>query len=412
MGTFGRSPSADHVIVRATVLLGVMLMMTAFIVGATSVPTAVSARDPWYRPFRSDSIWNTPVGAAAQYVDARLPPQPFVLLDRVLLIRADERTPRQRLIRPGSWTNRCSGTSPTGEFLHLPPDLLIPDSRLEADGSWTTPNHVAAFLAPDGRTVINTNAVARCTPGGPIYGYWTNDPSIDRSDLYGDGRLGSHGGSRLSGLGGAIRPGELSGEIEIRHALDVLISAEYMWWGNGDCYRWPAARCDSYASADTYRGSIEALRMGALLALPPGLSPESIGVTSAVGRRLFTALQDYGAYVTDDSAWEAYYLSVDSEAIGTFEWGPTQRHEFNLMMSAIAVVDDNRPEAIGGAGLRRRPPLPELVPPETLPPKRWYDVVVIPETIAVGGFIVFVLLARSLLAAGENPDRRRRRGHR
>ena len=401
--------TAEETLVRGTIVVGLMLMLTAFVLGAITTSSASSTRDPWYRPFRSDSIWNTPIGTAARYVDARLPAQPFVLLDRVLLIRADERTPRQPLIRPGGWTSRCTGTSPTGEYLHLPSDLLIPDARLEADGSWTTPNHVAAFLAPDGRTVINTNAVARCSPGGPIYGYWTNEPTVDRSDLYGDGRLGSHGGSRLSGLGGAIRPGELSGEVEIRHALDVLISAEYMWWGNGDCYRWPAARCDSYASAETYGGSIEALRMGALLALPPSLTPEAIGVTSPVGRRLFAALQDYGAYITDDSAWEAYYLSVDSEAIGTFEWGPTQRHEFNLMMTSVAIVDDNRPEAIGGEGFRRRTPLPELVAPEARAPKRWYDIIVVPETVAVGGFIAFVLLARSLLAEELPPGRRRRR---
>lgn len=51
--------------------------------------------------------------------------------------------------------------------------------------------------------------------------------------------------------------------------------------------------------------------MGALLALPTGLAPEDLWVESEVGLKVFHAFQDYGAYITDDTAWDAYALCVE-----------------------------------------------------------------------------------------------------
>ena len=353
-------------------------MLLVVLVGAACQPTPVGPapapveqpistvrRDPWLRPFASTSIWNMPVGSRARYVDAQIPEAAHAALDRTLLVKTRASDPSVPHRRPGSWTNRCSGTSSSGYRVHLPPSWIVPDARQRPDGGWNTPNNVGAFLQPDGRTVFNTNGVARCSSGGAVFGYVTSDKAVDLVDLYGDGRFGSHGASRLSGLGGSIRPGELTGTAPIQHALDVVIWAKYLHYGGSrqTSYRWPAANADAYASPTTYRGRIPAVKMGALLALPPSVTPASLGIRTSVGQKLFAAMRDYGAYVTDDAAWDAHYLSVDSAAVSTFPWGSAEQADFNRIVAATHVVDNNAAASIGGGGVPRRPLLPPLTPP-------------------------------------------------
>jgi hypothetical protein len=313
------------------------------------------------RPFSSTSIWNMPIGSNAHYVPAGLPYAGAMGLDKMLLRRLSALDPTRPLIRPGAWRNRCSGTISTGVSMSIPDTWIVPDAYQRPDGSWNTPNNTAALLMPDGRTLLNTNAVARCTTGGPIFGWQTGNPAIDRTDLYGDGRLGSHGGSKLSGIGGAIRPGELSGGAPIRHALDLLVWGKHLHWG-GDGFRWPAVAADSYAST-TYTGTNAELQMGSLLAIPPWVTAAQVGITTTVGTALFTAMQDYGGYVTDDSGWDANYLSVDEAAAGTFAWGAAEQADMKRIIQASHVVANNAPATIGGGGTPRQPLLPELVPP-------------------------------------------------
>jgi hypothetical protein len=315
------------------------------------------------RPFRSDSIWNMPIGSDADYAPAGLPAPAEVLLDPVILERLAATDPVRPLRTPGSWTDRCGGREDTGVELPIPDGFVLGDAQRRANGSWDTPNHVAALLLPDGRTILNTNALARCEPGGPVFGYQTGVAEIDRTDLYGDGRLGSHGGSRLSGLGGAIRPGELTGDEPIAHVLDLLVWAEHLWYDEQvPGYRWPAEAADSYA-AERYHGANPDLVMGSLVALAPDLTADELGVRTDVGRRLFAALQDYGAYITDDSAWDAAYFSVDRTAVGTFNWGDDERDDVRRMIEHLSVVRNNADGSVGGGGTPRRPLLPELVPP-------------------------------------------------
>ena len=325
-----------------------------------STSAQAPARDPWLRPFSPTSIWNMPIGSGAQYVDAGLPEPELARLDVVILRRLSADDPAQPLVEPGDWRNRCSGTEPTGVWLNIPDDLVIED----ADDD-NTPNNTAALLSPDGRTLVNTNALARCTPGGPIFGWQTGNPAIDRTDLYGDGRLGSHGASKLSAIGGAIRPGELSGEVPIQHALDLLVWGEHMHW-DGDGYRWPAESADSYA-AEEYRGDNPHVQMGSLLAIPPDVAADDLDITTDVGRRLFTALQDYGGYITDDAAWNAGYVSVDEAAIGTFPWGDPEQDDLERLFDALHVVTNSGPDSIGGGGEPRRPLLAEVRPGEAQP---------------------------------------------
>src|SRR5258705_11796832 len=62
-------------------------------------------------------------------------------------------------------------------------------------------NNSAAFLKPDGRTLIQTQPFTRCVAGEP--GTTLTDQFLfPPVDLYGDGIKGSHAGSGLSAIGG------------------------------------------------------------------------------------------------------------------------------------------------------------------------------------------------------------------
>ncbi len=317
------------------------------------------ARDPWLRPFTSTSIWNMPIGSEAQYVAANLPVTKHHALEHSYLMQTSADDPLRPIVRTGGWRDRCSGTERSGRSLHLP-DGWMP--RPVTDRA--TPNNPGVFLQPDGRTLYNLGAMGRCSATSPLYAQWPADEQ-HITDLYGDGRFGAHGASKLSQLGGAIRPGELTGDDPIRHALDLLVWSEHLYWGGSrpSSYRWPASGSDSYAGPERYRGTNPALRMGSLLALPPEVTPEQLSIDTEVGRKLFEALQDYGAYITDDSAWNATYLGVDSTAIGTFPWGDAERDDMAAMVAALHVVANNGPDAVGGGGTPRRPLLPALEPP-------------------------------------------------
>jgi len=52
------------------------------------------------------------------------------------------------------------------------------------------------------------------------------------------------------------------------------------------------------------------LVMGSLLAIPTWVSPEKLGLTTSAGKEVFY-VQDYGAYVVDDSGWDYNYINVE-----------------------------------------------------------------------------------------------------
>jgi hypothetical protein len=327
-------------------------------------PITSGTRDAWLRPFTSHSIWNMPIGSGAQYVPADIPAAGNgVNFDQVFVIKTSAADPLRAWLQPGSWTNRCSGSVTTGVGIRIPDNFLVADAHARADGGWDTPNYAGIFLRPDGQYADNTSAVARCVAGGPIYGYKSGNAAKDVTDLYGDGTLGSHGASGLSSLGGLIRPGELSDAEPIRHALDLVLWAKYLNYGSSKGYRWPAVSADAYASTSTYAGSNTAAKMGSLLALPPGVTPESAGITSPVALKIFRALQDYGGYITDDAAWDSNYLSIDKAALGTFTWGAAEKAQVNKLISLLSVVNNNSASSIGGGGTPRQPLLPELTRP-------------------------------------------------
>ena len=109
--------------------------------------------------------------------------------------------------------------------------------------------------------------------------------------------------------------------------------------------------------------------MGSLLAIPPSVSEDSLGLETVPGKKLFHALQDYGGYIVDDTAWDAHAIAVEKgveeEFRGTYgyDFGDTSEpfyEDANKLFQALYVVNNNGPNSIGGGGKPRQPLAPPI----------------------------------------------------
>lgn len=335
----------------------------------SNVVAGEGARNPILWPFAIDSIWNQPIGDGAEYVPANLESERLLTADtdHFFVLRPDD--PRQDLFSIGGWRNRSTGTRERDTDLPLPDALIIPDTN-----EHETPNNSSAFLLPDGNTLVQLNATTRDRLGGPIYGVQYPVRPYENPTLDGDGILGGHGGSGLSSIGGTIRIGELVDDDPIRHALKInLWAKKYLAYVEGPDgglgYRWPAIKADGYVDATTYGGAVPELVMGSLLALPPDLTPEELGLQTEPAKKLFYAFQDYGAYVADDTARDVHAIEVESGVLQEFEYAYGYSFKDNsspfyddvmTLFGSLNVVKNNGPEAIGGGGMPRAEAAPPL----------------------------------------------------
>jgi hypothetical protein len=326
-------------------------------------------RDPLQQPFASTSIWNMPVGRRARYVPAGLSPtpgqhnrwagMPFLDEERIVLTPSAPMT--ELHYSSAAWTgkDRCRRTGGFVARVPIPRDYVVPSS---------TQNNAAAFLLADGRTIVQTQPLSRCQPGAP----GTTYARFDNVDLYGDGTHGAHGGSGLSAIGGTIRLGELrpGARTGPRHVLKVNVYAKEALFACRDrdnCLRWPAATADTGAVALYGRASDNgnrAMRMGALLAIPRWKKITSLRLETEPGRQLAWTLQNYGAYVVDDTSTPGFALNVEEGPAGskraefTADWGYDMaqkvgddspwRRDMQKLVQALYVVDNNGPDSIGG----------------------------------------------------------------
>ena len=93
-----------------------------------------------------------------------------------------------------------------------------------------------------------------------------------------------------------------------------------------------------------------------------------MNLKTPAGIKLFDALQNYGAYVVDDSAWDAHYFAVEKGVLEEFRrrYGYKFKtksgkwyDDFMKLFEALYIVDNNSPNSIGGGGTPRA----ELAPP-------------------------------------------------
>ena len=347
----------------------VCILALAAPLAAQAPPDPPKSRDPWLWPFAADSIWNTPIGSGAVYKPAGLGPARHVGTDIQILLRTAATDPERAVLDSPTWgPGRASGKTPLGFSLRVPDDWIVPDAGKE-NPYGLTPNANFAFLMPDGDSVLQGCKVCRTVRGGPVHmPDWMRFPGNRKTvSLRSDGlEGGGQGASGMSALGGTIRLGELVGDRPIRHAIKINpFAARYCFYSKEvPGWRWPAKRADGYAPKE-YQGPNPAVVMGSLLALKPDATPEALGLQTAPGRKLFFALQNYGAYFTEDAAWDTWDLIVERDAEKEFERahgfpmnGERWRDEVNRLMTALHVVDNNGPSSLGGGVKPRQPPAP------------------------------------------------------
>jgi hypothetical protein len=337
----------------------------AFTLSSLATPSHITKRDKFLWPFSPRSPWNMPIGSGAHYVQANIGKAGYVGADQEYFFKVKKSDPSRPVYAPGNWgEGRCKGTKSMDISLPIPDDLIIPDATSKP---YSTPNNVSAFLMPDGKTLVQLEPLARCQKGGPIYG-WRYFPNVD---IYGQGIGGAHFGSGLSSIGGSIRKGELTNNQPIRHAIKVVLWGDkYLYYSKQrPGYRWPADRADANA-ANQYHGKNPALVQGTLLAIPPKITLASLKLQTPAAKKLFHALQNYGAYVVDDAGWDAHYLAVEKGVLEEFHstygydfQGSNGKFydDFMKLFQALYIVDNNRATNIGGGGTPRVALAPPIV---------------------------------------------------
>ncbi len=364
------------------------------IIAKTLDPTQVSAtltlsyqttlaplrRDPLRWPYASDSIWNMPIGSNAVYTPANLPavpsndpwsPMPQLEYERIIF---RPEAPKTKIYyNPSAWAigaNRCTPTTTLLDTLPFPDSFIVANSRY---------NNGAVILEADGRTLSQSQPLTRCTYGSVATALLTFAPT----DLYGNGITGAHGGSYMSVLGGTIRVGELRpGGQAPRHALKIDVDTRDVLAPcavRADCFRWPAQTSD--IDAVGYYGSInpnapKGMKMGALLAIPPTRDITRMGLETEPGRQLAWTLQNYGMYIVDTVGGPGYTFAVEEGSEGSVaaqfqrDYGhPMEQRvrdntpwtrDFQRLLTALWLVDNNSPTSIGGGGTPRQPLAPPL----------------------------------------------------
>ncbi len=299
--------------------------------GQSSPRALASARDPYAQPFASDSIWNLPVGANAVYVPAHIAPATGagMTTDPDVIILTPTAPMTNVYYNGDGWSggSRCRAQGGVLFSGPIPGDFVVPGASHSS-----TPNFATAILMPDNHTLAQGQPMARCTANGTATMMWYQETE----DLYGPGFSGAHGGSDLSSIGGTIRLGELVPGSAIRHAMKVNLNGaqDYFYDAATAGYRWPATTADSYASS-VYGGSVAALRMGSLLALPPTLNLSKMGFETQAAQILAVAFQDYGAYTVDDAGWPVYAIETEFSPNGHVEDQFQQAWGFSMTPSAL-----------------------------------------------------------------------------
>lgn len=294
------------------------------------------------RPYATDSIWKrqfdrslprTPAGTA-NMTDAAGNKEIVHLFDAskaVTMKQVDH-------YGVGTWGNRCATKGPLQGQITVPQaDWDNPHSSLYLDDK----NNQVDILLPDGDTLVPYQAGTICGDGS-----FTARERPSHS-ISGDGRHGGRGASQLS-HGGLLRPIDFE-SATIDHALDIIANPDYMS-GTTNGYRWPAYSADggynNPSSANYYAGSVPSMKMGSLCTIPENTDFANlpVPVTDPFVLKLAEALIWYGAYMTESSAWDCWYIGTGSDASSQFSavWTTTNggtRDQWLQLVKLFEVVE-------------------------------------------------------------------------
>jgi hypothetical protein len=383
-------------------------------------------RNVFLQPFGEKSIWNTPLGVGTGGLEVAGPGRSggsiykykgndgpiyewaggktvmYTALDENLIVFGAASPVKEMRENSAGWNDngqgaaavRCAAsTTATGVSVGIPPDAYYPGQIGSGDPctnpgvSGRLPNCCSAILMPDRTKFVQNVPTQICSKGAaPTAGWFfpgTNNTGTSAPgkfvSIYADetsdppAALGSHGGSGLSALGSVIRFNELipgncpwvPGVADVmRHTLSF--SMNYNLFDPFGIQVWPATKHD--------RGN-EAL----LMALLPSFDLNSL--STAPARSIAWTLMNYGAYLNDESGWDAIQLNVEysygdksvncptGRVACQFKqvWGFTMDtpnpnpntawgRDIALICANFYVITNNTATSIGGPGAKRMQP--------------------------------------------------------
>ena len=113
------------------------------------------------------------------------------------------------------------------------------------------------------------------------------------------------------------------------------------------------------------------MKMGALLAIHRDINLNALGLETEPGRQIAWTLQNYGAYIVDDTYGAGFSIAVEVGPDGHLEDQFRQDYGFRFearvrdnspwvrdiqrLVAALYVVDNNSASSIGGGGTPRQP---------------------------------------------------------
>lgn len=282
-------------------------------------------RNAYVQPFASDSVWNTAIGSGAIY-EAATDPATASLQKAGMYPYVNAAQYSIPITIASSTDPMVTVTTPyNGSFTHH-----MPDTAQVAGGT-------------DGNLEV--------MDGQYVYDYWQAIKQTTTSytaqagrkeDLLGTG-LG--GGIRAAGwpsIAGLIRKEEFAAGV-IPHALDLALDPTQLKRG----YVWPAISEDA---GNSYSGGVP---IGTLVAIPPSVDVTTLGLTRE-GLMLAKALQDYGAYVSDQ-AGGGPILYAEPVMAGTQGLSNLTSDWSAKVCKLLRVVSNSTATTVGGGGSRRQP---------------------------------------------------------
>lgn len=240
-------------------------------------------------------------------------------------------------------------------------------------------NNGAAWIDTTGNTIIQAQPIARCSAGSSVTAF----VKFSNQSIYGVMENGAHGGSNLSVVGGTIRYGEWTyvknnNLTYFRHPLKVKFDAKQWFYRDtgttSNMHRWPATTHDGYASNSPtsgsprgYGGTNSQFKPGSLLVLSSSFNVAAL--LTQPGRIIAETMKRFGAYIVDDSAYNAVSFSLERGPLGnakdefqalfgtSFAQSPDTTpqetdwfKDVKAIFNALQIVTNNTASTIGGSG--------------------------------------------------------------
>jgi hypothetical protein len=226
-----------------------------------------------------------------------------------------------------TWTASYDPPYTNGTSMFQAPTTVAPSPGSDGNVVVISPDHASAYEAWR-------------FDGGPVSFTATY---FVATDLKAGGWSGGIHAAGCSLAGGLVRASELR-LFHIPHAISLALDATQLALGPV----WPAIGQDEDA-VSSYSGQVH---MGQLVAIPPDVDVEQLGLTSS-GVALARALQDYGAYIDDRSVG----MTFDVEPTADESQVDELRQDASRLQTALVLVTNSDSANVGGGGASRRAPL-------------------------------------------------------